>query len=226
MLMARGARVAVAQKDRSLLEHLPTNVRGFLADISDRAAVHAMVRAVVEECGDIAILVNNASLTGKPAIAPFLTCSGEQLDAIVDTNLKGTFHVSQAVANHMVERGTKGSIIHIASVGAYAAQEFASAYCASKAAQVSLAQGMALELAAHGIRVNTVAAGDIYTEANAEVVADLARAGGTGRFVRRTPLGRRGRPEEVGEAVAYLASDQASYITGSTLLVDGGFLSY
>ena len=226
VLISRGARVAVIQKDPALLENMPASIRGFLADIADRAAVERTVDAIIGECGDIDILVNNASLTGKRAIAPFLESTGEQLDLIVDTNLKGTFHVSQAVAKHMVKRGRKGSIVHIASVGAYAAQEFASAYCATKAAQVSLAQSMALELAPYGIRVNTVAAGDIYTEANATVVSDLAEAGATGRYIRHTPLGRRGTPEEVGYAVAYLVSDEASFVTGSTLLADGGFLAY
>ena len=119
-----------------------------------------------------------------------------------------------------------GSIVHIASVGAFAAQELASIICASKAAQVSLAQSMAIELAPHGIRVNAVAPGDILTPANAEVVADMKALGGTGKYLRRTPLERRGTPREIGEAVAFLVSDEARFITGATLRVDGGFLTY
>jgi NAD(P)-dependent dehydrogenase (short-subunit alcohol dehydrogenase family) len=159
-------------------------------------------------------------------VASVLDCSLEQLDAIVDTNLKGTFYVSQAFARRMVASGRGGSIVHISSVGGYAAQELASAYCATKAAQISLAQSMALELAPHRIRVNAVAPGDIYTPANAAIVNDLHQSGASGKYLRLTPLARRGTPEEVGCAVAFLVSDDASFITGATLLVDGGFLSY
>ena len=91
---------------------------------------------------------------------------------------------------------------------------------------MSLAQSMGLELAPHGIRVNCVAPGDIYTEANANVVADLKGGGATGKYLRVTPLGHRGSPEQIGHAVAYLASDESSFVTGATLRVDGGFLSY
>ena len=114
----------------------------------------------------------------------------------------------------------------VASVGAFAAQQYASAYCATKAAVVSLAQGMAIELAEYGIRVNAVAPGDILTPASANIAADLKRAGASLRFARTTPLGRRGQPEDIGRAVAFLASEESSFVTGATLLVDGGFLAY
>ncbi|HWB95295.1 MAG TPA: glucose 1-dehydrogenase [Bryobacteraceae bacterium] len=223
-----GARVVIVQRKLTDLEPGAAEVAALLqeADISDPAAVEAMAAAVMERFGRIDILVNNASLTGKSAVASVLDCMPAQLDRIVDTNLKGTFYVSQAVARRMVAAGSGGSIVHISSVGAYAAQEFAAAYCATKAAQASLAQSMALELAPHRIRVNAVAPGDIYTPANAAIVEDLKQSGSSGRYLRLTPLGRRGLPEEVGRAVAFLASDDASFITGSTLLVDGGFLSY
>ena len=126
----------------------------------------------------------------------------------------------------MVAAGRGGSIVHISSVGAYAAQEFASLYCATKAAQVSLAQSMALELAPHKIRVNSVAAGDINTEASANITAEKSGVGASKRWVRETPLQRRGSPRDIGYAVAYLVSDEAGFVTGATLLVDGGYLTY
>lgn len=231
VLAAHGAKLVLAQRRRELAEQAAAELRPAEAiaaevDIANRDSVERMVQQAAGRFGRIDILVNNSSLTGKPAVASLLECSCEQLDDIVDINLKGTFHCSQAVARRMVAWGLAGSIIHIASVAAYAAQEFASVYCATKAAQVSLAQSMALELAPHGIRVNAIAPGDIYTPANAEIVSDLKQSGATGRYIRLTPLGRRGTADEVGHAVAFLASDEASFITGATLVVDGGFLAY
>jgi NAD(P)-dependent dehydrogenase (short-subunit alcohol dehydrogenase family) len=231
VLVSRGAKVAIVQRDAQHLldaqRELPlSNILALQADIRDRNSIEKTIEEVVAALGRVDMLVNNASVTGGPALAPFLECSAEQLDAIVDTNLKGTFHVSQLVARRMVQQGSGGSIIHISSVGAYAAQEFASLYCSTKAAQVSLTQGMALELSSHGIRVNAIAPGDIFTRASAQVLTNLKDIGGSGLYSRYTPLGRRGTAEEIGKAVAFLASDEASFITGATLLVDGGFLAY
>lgn len=202
-------------------ETLPLRV-----DIGDRSSIEQMVEATVARFGRIDILVNNASVTGMAAIVPFLDSTPEKVDQIVDVNLKGTYYCSQLVARRMVAAGQGGSIVHISSVGAYAGQEFASLYCATKAAQVSLAQGMALELAPYKIRVNCVAPGDINTEASATITEDKGKVGASGRYTRVTPLGHRGSPQDIGHAVAYLVSDEASFVTGATLLVDGGFLAY
>ncbi len=148
----------------------PAEVAAEGLDIRDPIAVESVVNAAMRRFGRIDILVNNASVTGMPAIAPMLDCDAATVDAIVDANLKGTFYCSQSVAKQMIAAGGGGSIVHISSVGAYAGQEFASLYCATKAAQVSLAQTMALELAPYKIRVNSIAAGDINTEASANIV--------------------------------------------------------
>lgn len=231
VLAEKGVKLVLAQRRLDLAQDAVQRLQPAAAiaealDIRDPQAVERVVASAMREYGRIDILVNNASVTGMPAIAPMLECSPATVDAIVDANLKGTFYCSQAVAKRMVAAGRGGSIVHISSVGAYAAQEFASLYCATKAAQVSLAQAMALELAPHKIRVNCVAAGDINTEASANITEEKREIGASKRYVRETPLERRGTPGDIGHAVAYLVSDEASFVTGTTLLVDGGFLTY
>jgi len=231
VLASMGARLVLAQDVVSGVAEAaaalaPAEAATMQVDVADRASVDGMVAATLERFGRIDILVNNAAITGRRALAPFLDASEEHLDRLIGVNLKGVFHCSQAVARHMVAEGIPGSIVHIASVGAFAAQEHAAVYCAAKAAVVSLARSMALELAPNGIRVNCVAPGDILTATNATVVSDLRQAGGSGAYLRTTPLGRRGSSEEIGSVVAFLCSDAASFITGTTVTADGGFLTY
>ncbi|MBS1873289.1 MAG: SDR family oxidoreductase [Acidobacteria bacterium] len=229
VLAERGARVAIVQPSIEQAEQGAATVAGavgFAADVRDRAAVNAMVDRVAERLGRVDILVNNAALTGLPAVSPFATMPEAHVDDVIDVNLKGAIWCSQAAARRMIESGAGGAIVHIASVGAYAAQELGSIYCATKAALVSLAQSMALELAPYGIRVNAVAPGDIETPASATIVTDLRTLGATGQYIRRTPLGRRGTPLDIGEAVSFLCGPQAAFITGTCLTVDGGFLTY
>lgn len=195
-------------------------------DVRDPLAVEEGVARVAREFGRIDGVVNNAAITGIGAVSPFLDVAPAQLDDILAVNVKGPVYCSQAVARLAVAAKRPASIVHITSVGAFAAQEHASIYCASKAALTALTKAMALELAPHNIRVNAIAPGDIETPASRNIVADLRTGGASGAYVRKTPLGRRGAPEEIGEAVAFLLSDRASFITGSTLLADGGFLSY
>ncbi|GBC83156.1 3-oxoacyl-[acyl-carrier-protein] reductase FabG [bacterium HR10] len=231
-LAEAGARVVIAQrrveKARAMAEMLRSE--GFEAmavgtDISKRPQVQELVARTLEHWGRVDVLVNNAAITGMPAIAPFLHCTDEQLDQIVEVNLKGTFICSQEVARVMVRQGG-GSIIHISSVAAFAAQEGAAAYCATKAGIVGLTRAMALELAPYGIRVNCVAPGDILIETNEALIEELRARGISGHYARRIPLGRRGEPRDIGPAVAFLASEDAAYITGATLIIDGGFLIY
>lgn len=230
-LAERGARVAIAQPGGAggpeAVKRLGCEtVAHFEINIRNRATVDRCFEQIAARWGSIHILVNNASVTGVKALAPFLDTAPKQLGLIVETNLNGTVYCSQAAARQMVESQRGGSIVNVASVGAYAAQENASIYCATKAAQAMLAKAMAIELAPYNIRVNCVAPGDILTENSAKAVEEIKDSGASGKFMRFTPLGRRGSPEEVARAIAFLVSDEASFITGTTLLVDGGFLAF
>ena len=206
VLISHGARVAVIQPE------LMEGAAMFRGDVREP---EKWFDEVVSSMGRLDGLVNNAAITGAVALAPFLDATRVHIDDMLDVNVKGPVLCSQLAARYWKERGEPGAIVHIASVGAYAAQRNASIYCASKAALSMLAKAMALELAEHRIRVNAVAPGDIFTIASKDASGP-----------RFTPLGRRGEPEEIGEAVAFLLSDRASFITGETLVVDGGYLSY
>ena len=231
-----GARVALAQRreDIQLAERRVAELKaaGHSAlavgcDITRRDQVRDMVASTVNAFGRLDVMVNNAALTGASAeVRPFLEETDEHWRRLINVNLNGAFICTQEAAFQLVKQGDGGCIISVSSVAQYAAQENATPYCAAKAGLDGLTKGAALELAAHNIRVNLVAPGDIYTAANADIAEQVTSAGGTGRYFRHTPLGRRGNPSEIGAVVAFLASDEASFVTGATWLVDGGFLSY
>jgi len=230
-LAEAGARVVIVQSAIEKAEKAANELRAegheimpYGADISSREMVQKLIDTTIEEFGRLDILVNNAAVTGSWAAAPFLELDDELLERTIAVNLKGTFIVSQEAARKMTENG--GSIIHISSVGAYAAQEGASIYCATKAALLGLTKTMALELAPYNIRVNAIAPGDIETETSEKVVDDIKEQGVSGKYFRRIPLDRRGKPAEIGPTAVFLASDDAAYITGETIIIDGGFLIY
>ena len=233
-LADRGASVAICQPDQASADELAARLRtgerdliGIGADLSRAGACTKLVERCLAERGRIDVLVNNAAIVGAAARGALLDFDDAQLDLIVDVNLKATFRCSRDAARHMRDSGRGGVIVNIASVGAFAAQADASAYVATKAGVAGLTRGMAFELGRYGIRVVAVAPGDI----------DLADDG-DGRYenpyeslprewwTRRAVLPRRGAARDIARAVAFLASDEASYVTGETLVVDGGWLSY
>lgn len=230
-LAEAGARVVIAQPTLEKAESaaLTLSSEGYevlplAVDVCHREQVLELISRTVERWNTIDLLVNNAAITGPRAAAKFLEIDDELLEKTIDVNLKGTFIISQEVARRMIGNG--GVIIHISSVGAFAAQEGAAAYCATKAALTGLTKTMALELAPYGIRVNGIAPGDILTETSTNVKNEAKERGISGDYFRKIPLSRRGNPADIGRAAVFLASEDASYITGETIVIDGGFLTY
>ena len=185
-------------------------------DVGDKSQVDALVAQAMEAHGRIDVLVNNAGIFKA---ADFLDVSEADFDAVLRVNLKGAFLVGQAVARVMAEAG-RGAIVNMSSVNGVLAIPSIASYNVSKGGINQLTRAMALALVDKGIRVNAVAPGTIATELAAQAVltSEEARA----RILSRTPMKRLGTPEEIAEAVAWLASDAASYVTGEILTVDGG----
>jgi len=186
-------------------------------DVSRKAEVDAALAATLAAFGRVDALVSNA---GTFRAAPFLEVSEADWDAVIGVNLKGSFLVGQAVARQMVAQGGGGAIVQMSSVNGRLAIPTIASYNASKGGIDQLTRAMALALVDHGIRVNGVAPGTIATALARDAVlgSDEARS----RILGRTPMRRLGEPREVAEVVAFLLSDAASYMTGETVLVDGG----
>jgi NAD(P)-dependent dehydrogenase (short-subunit alcohol dehydrogenase family) len=229
-LAQEGARVAVNYVNRTdAAEEVVGIIQGsggeafaVQADVGRYAEAERLVAASLERFGRIDILVNNAGIVSRK---PILEVPLEEWDRVVHTNFYGCFHCSRLVGQHMVTRGDGGKIINISSIHGHVAKANMGPYCSTKAAIDMFSKQLAVELAPHRINVNVVASGTITTDINIPLykstrTEDIALRQAV---LARVPWGEIGEPEDIGRAVAFLASDAARYITGAVLYVDGGY---
>jgi 3-oxoacyl-[acyl-carrier protein] reductase len=189
----------------------------FQADVGDFTEAEKLVKSTIEHFGDLHILVNNAGITRDGLI---MTMSEKDWDDVLRTNLKSTFNCSRHAVRHMLRR-RYGRIINITSISGHIGNAGQTNYSASKAGQIGFTKALAREVASRNITVNAVAAGYIETEIW-QTVPENIREG----MAEMIPLGRKGEAEDIAQAVAFLASDQAAYITGHILSVDGGMAMF
>ena len=217
-----GAIVVMADLAEATLSASAAAVPGattVVADVSRKADVARVVEAAAARTGRIDILVNNAGITHA---CDFLDLEEADFDRVLAVNLKSMFLCGQAVARHMVATRARGAIVNMSSLNAVLAIPNQVPYTVSKGGVNQLTKVMALALAPHGIRVNGIGPGTIATEMARAAVLGTEEA--KRRILSRTPLGRLGEPDEVAAIAAFLASDDASYLTGQTIYPDGGRL--
>jgi NAD(P)-dependent dehydrogenase (short-subunit alcohol dehydrogenase family) len=188
------------------------------ADVSRKKEVERMVAEGISKLGKIDILVNNA---GVALWKPFLEADEGNWDETLETNLKSVFLCTQTIAKYFISKRIKGSIVNISSTAAYGAYDNLTSYCASKGGMTLVTKAIAKELAPFGIRVNSIAPGTIDVARNRAMGHDFPQ-----NWVPLIPLGRVGLPEEIAKPVLFFCSEEASYITGQTLWVDGGLTTY
>jgi 3-oxoacyl-[acyl-carrier protein] reductase len=211
-----GARVAVNYRsDREAAEEVAGEIDGIAigADVSDPAEAQELIERVASELGHLDILVNNAGLTRDTLIARM---SDEDWNDVIDTNLRGAFNTCRAVSRKMLRRRS-GAIVNLSSVVGVHGNPGQANYAASKAGIIGLTKALAREFGVRGVRVNAIAPGYITT-----ALTDVLTEEQTDLILGNTPLGRLGSPEDVAAAVRFLCSDEAAFITGDVLLVDGG----
>jgi len=231
-LAEAGAIILIADKDGDMAEKAVRELGGYgypasfvQCDVSREGEVIGMLGTAVSRMGGIDILVNNAGIYPR---VPLAQMTGDDFEQVISVNLKGTFLCSREVSRQMIEQKRGGCIINIASIDSvHPSSRGLSAYDASKGGVLTLTKSLALELGRHGIRVNTIAPGGILTEGVLSHLRGSQEEQGRKQlraFMARMVLGRMGSADDVGRVALFLASDLASYMTGSLVVVDGGYL--
>jgi NAD(P)-dependent dehydrogenase (short-subunit alcohol dehydrogenase family) len=222
-----GALVVVADKDLVAAEKTVAAIQeaggkatAVSVDVTKRSQVEAMLAAAIAAYDHVDVLANIAGIAHDE---PFLEITDEWWDRTLAINLTGVFYCSQIVARHMVERGIAGRIVHMASTNGLVGEGLLAHYNASKHGVVALTKTMAIELAPYNIRVNAVCPGLIQTRLTQAAIDNPEYVKG---YMPLIPMKRFGQPEEVAAAVAYLASTDSGFITGSQLVIDGGQLTF
>lgn len=220
-LVEEGAKVAAVDIEYDTMEK---NFKGqeddiylIYCDVADKSLVDKAVADALEHFGRIDVLFSNAGIIGRKSL--FDTTQEDWLH-VINVNLNGTFYMNQAVLKSMVDRGIKGNVVNVSSIASTVVSTNTGAYSASKGAVTQFTKYAALEMAAYGIRVNAVGPGTHVTRITEGTRFDPVRCE---KFLSNIPMGRFGEPEEAAAAALFLGSDDASYITGTTLLEDGGF---
>jgi 3-oxoacyl-[acyl-carrier protein] reductase len=222
----RGARVVVNGRSAERAETVAAELRlagveaaAVAGDVADPAAARRVVDGTAGTWGRLDVLVNNA---GRPSVAPAAELTDEEWDAVIGLNLSAPFYCARAAAPHLFQRG--GVVVNIGSVMGHVGAPMRVAYTAAKHGLEGLTRTLAVEWAARGVRV--VAVCPAYTRT--PLVEEAQRRGGFDDvgIIRRTPLGRLAEPAEIARVVAFLASDDAAYVTGESVLVDGGWVAY
>lgn len=220
-----GAKVVLASRKIEGLRAVEESVRGdggeayaHACHTGSREQVEALVDAAVKRFGKVDILVNNAAT--NPHFGPTLGVEDAAWDKTFEVNVKGYFHATRAVAQHLVSRGAPGSIVNVASIAGLVAMPFQGVYAMTKAAVISMTKTLAVELGSSNIRVNAIAPGLVDTKFASALTtnADIL-----GKVLERTALKRVAQPEEIAGVALMLASDAGSYVTGETIVVDGGW---
>jgi NAD(P)-dependent dehydrogenase (short-subunit alcohol dehydrogenase family) len=220
LLAAAGARVAVADRDaegaRAVAAELPGDALGVAIEVTDADAVEGALAAAEARLGTADVLVNSA---GVGACTRFWESDPAEFDYVLRVNLHGTFLSARAFTRRLLAAGRPGAIVNVASVNAFVPATGLAAYCASKGGVLMFTRVAAMELAAHGVRVNAVAPGSTLTNLTA---AAFSTPRVEEAFLRHTPMGRLGTPEDIARAILYLASPLAAWVTGHLLVADGG----
>lgn len=225
---SEGAEVVISGRRQEPLDNVVSEITAaggkawsYPCDVREVDQIQTLVDAVVAHSGQIDVLINNA---GVPGEGPFLEVTPDYYDHVLGTNLRGCYFMAQRVAKAMIAKGTPGSIVNITSIDATAADGPYSAYCTAKAGLVNLTRCMAFELAPYKIRTNAVAPGFTMTEMTSNAVTAQELDYLQNRF-DRVPLRRLGTVEECAAVIAFLASDEAPYLTGENITIDGGLTS-